>query len=99
MSQTLLFSMAGESKLQRKIIMDLEKEGWDVLKISLCNKPGYPDLECKKKLRQIFYLEIKDEGKEAEPIQLHRHDKLRDMGFPVFVVDNYDEYLKIKRRL
>jgi len=91
--------MAEESRLQRKIVIDLEKQGWDVTKIMLCNKPGSPDLECKKEIRQIFYMEVKAKGKKATPLQLYRHEILRKMGFPVFVVDSWDKYLALKQRL
>lgn len=91
--------MAAESRLQTKIRTDLEKDGWDVLKIILCNQPGYPDLECKKGLRQIFYMEVKDKGKKAKPLQALRHDKLKKMGFPVFVIDSWEQYLELKKRL
>ena len=91
--------MAAESRLQRKIRIDLEKDGWDVLKIMLCNQPGYPDLECKKALRRIFYIECKAKGKQADPLQEYVHKKLRKMGFPVFVIDSWEQYQEIKRRL
>lgn len=84
-----------ESKLQRKIISDLRKSGWDVVKIILCNKPGQPDVQAGKNKRMIF-IECKDEDKDAEPLQKYRHKQLISKGFDVFVVDTWEMYLQIK---
>lgn len=90
--------MAGESKLQRKIIEDLESMGWVVVKIKLCNLNGFPDLMALKN-GNVFFIEVKDEGEEAEPLQEERHKMLRKQGFIVFVVDTWVKYLLIKSRL
>lgn len=91
--------MAEESQLQRKVRLDLERNGWDVLKINLCSKPGYPDTEVKRALRQIFYIEFKAKGKKPDPLQAYIHRQLRKMGFPVFVIDTWEKYLELKKRL
>jgi Holliday junction resolvase len=87
--------MAKESALQKKIRVDLEKSGWFVLKVTICNKPGFPDLTL---MRQgaILFLEIKSVGKKAEPLQLHRHEELQKQGFKVFVIDTWEQYLQVK---
>lgn len=90
--------MAGESRLQRKIIDDLEKDGWIVVKIKLCNLNGFPDLMALKN-GNVFFIEVKDEGEEAEPLQDVRHQMLRDQKFYVFVIDTWEKYLSIKQRL
>lgn len=91
--------MAAESKLQKKIRLDLEKDGWYVVKVMLCNKPGFPDLMPLKNRRQIFFIEVKDKGKKAEPLQEYVHDILRKIGFNVFTIDTWEKYLELKRRL
>lgn len=90
--------MAGESILQRKIIDDLEKLGWIVVKIKLCNLNGFPDLMAMKD-GMVFFIEVKDEGEDAEPLQKERHKMLRAQKFYVFVVDTWGKYLEIKKRL
>lgn len=87
--------MAAESKLQRKIRLDLEKNGWEVVKIIICSKPGWPDLQAYKNKRTIF-IEAKAPKKSAEPLQEYRHDKLRDQGFEVYVTRTWEEYKAIK---
>jgi hypothetical protein len=88
--------MAAESKLQTRIRKDLERDGWYVVKISICNKPGYPDLQAMKSRRRMAYIEVKGPGKKSEPLQEYVHDILRKIGFSVFVIDSWEKYLFIK---
>ena len=32
-------------------------------------------------------MEVKAPGKEPRPLQVHRHEQLRALGYPVFVLD------------
>lgn len=84
-----------ESKLQRKIIQDLELSGWEVNKVMKSNKAGWPDVEAFRNKITIF-IETKSEGKKAKPIQKYQHRKLRAQGFQVFVIDTWEMYLRIK---
>jgi Holliday junction resolvase len=86
--------MALESKLQKKIIADLEKSGWIVHKVT-SSKPGWPDLEAFCNNVALF-MEIKSKGKKARKLQEYRHNILRDQGFDVFVIDSWEKYLAIK---
>jgi Holliday junction resolvase len=86
--------MALESKLQKKIRVDLEKSGWIVHKVT-SSKPGWPDLEAFFD-GVVIFLEVKSVGKKASPLQEHRHKLLREQGFKVFVIDTWSEYAAIK---
>lgn len=85
----------GESKLQARIINDLELHGWEVVKIIRCNKSGWPDVQAYKNNIAVF-IECKDINKEAKPLQLFRHNKLRKQGFIVAVIDTWEGYLEFK---
>lgn len=87
--------MASESKLQKKIIKDLELHGWYVVKFVLTNKAGIPDTICCKNGRAVW-IEFKDKGRKAEPLQEHRHKELRAQGFLVFVIDTWEDYVLVK---
>jgi Holliday junction resolvase len=76
-----------ESKIQRKIIADLQKKGWLVIKVIQSNAPGFPDLMALKEGRVIF-LEVKQPGQKPRPLQLYRHEQLRKQGFEVIVATN-----------
>lgn len=66
-----------------------------MIKVSLCNKSGHPDLTGYKNKVTIF-MEVKSKGKKAKPLQEHRHTQLRDLGFQVFVIDTWEQYLHIR---
>lgn len=76
-------------------MINLEKDGWYVVKVILCNKNGFPDLILFKGSKSVFF-EIKSQNKEAKKLQEHRHKELQAHGFTTFVIDTWDQYLKIK---
>lgn len=82
-----------ESKLQRRIIEDLTKRGIYVLKVSLCNRPGHPDLNCFTNKGTVFFIEVKDEktGK-VEDLQLYRHLELSRRGFVTYIINTWEQY-------
>lgn len=86
--------MAGESKLQTKIIDYLQKEGWDVNKRIVMSHNGWTDLECLRKGGVFMEIEVKDKGKTPDPIQhywINRHTK---MGFKSFWCDSFEMFLE-----
>ena len=74
-----------ESAIQRKIIKRYEDEGYLVVKISLCNKSGFPDLMLLKDGKATF-VEVKRPGQTPRPLQEYRLKELRDAGFDAFVL-------------
>lgn len=40
---------------------------------------------------KIAFVELKAPGQKPRPIQLIRHQELRDLGFQVFVIDSIDK--------
>lgn len=84
-----------ESALQKKIINYLKRKGWYVVKIVMSNTNGIPDIWAGKKGKCIW-IEVKDKGEIAEPLQLVRHEELRAQGFQVFVIDTWEGYLSLR---
>jgi hypothetical protein len=66
------------------------------VKIKLCSLNGWPDQQAHKNKKTVF-LEIKDKGKKADPLQDYRHRQLRAQGFAVFTIDTWELYLGIKK--
>lgn len=88
-----------ESKLQRKIINYLFNHGWYVLKVVSSNKPGHPDIEAVRKVNDVptvIYIETKDKGKKPTKLQLYRHEQLREQGFTVLVIDDWEVFKLLK---
>lgn len=76
-----------ESVIQGRIIKRLEKDGWMVIKLGITNLPGIPDLLALKD-GVVRFIEVKRLGEKPRPLQLYRHEQLRNMGFDVEVMDN-----------
>ena len=58
----------------------------------LCNHIlGLPDRMCLFPGSKIAFVELKTTGEKPKKIQLYMHDKLRKLGFRVFVIDNVQE--------
>ena len=83
-----------ESKVQKQIIKYLERNGYYVVKVILCNKNGFPDLHFIKD-GKAYYCEVKDKGKEPVPLQHHRMHELRQYGAVAVWADSL-EMLKQK---
>ncbi len=75
-----------ESTIQRKIISKYESEGWLVVKIIQTTKNGWPDLQAHRDGVTLF-IETKATGKKLSPLQIYRHNQLRDKGFTVLLID------------
>jgi len=69
------------------MIKFLNKRGYYVVKVSLCNKPGFPDLSVCEGRGVVSYIEVKRPGETADPLQLIRHDELREYGHTITVAD------------
>lgn len=80
-----------ESKIQREIVVFLEKHGWIVNKIIQCSKNGWTDLEAFRQYPQMIFIECKRPGEEPEDLQKYRHDKLRKLGWTVIVADKVED--------
>ena len=74
-----------ESTIQRKIIKRYEAEGYLVVKLSLTNKNGFPDLMMLKDGKALF-VEVKRPGQKPRPLQEYRLKELRDAGFDAIVL-------------
>lgn len=76
-----------ESAVQTKIRKALEKNGWIVVKIILCSKPGWMDLMAFKNEKTVF-IETKIPGKRLDPLQQYWRVKLEQEGFIVIKADS-----------
>jgi hypothetical protein len=86
--------MAGESKLQKKIIARLKSDGWDVNKRISMSHNGWADLECLKHGGVFMEIEVKDKGKNPTELQLYWIEKHTKMGFKSFWCDSFEMFLE-----
>ena len=90
----LRLTMTEEQKLQSKIISDLNKRGWIVVKTITLSKSGFPDVFAFKKGKVIFF-EVKAKNGVRSKLQQYRIEQLQAEGFTAEFVDDYDNYLRI----
>lgn len=78
-----------EQQLQKKIINQLQKEGWLCIKLIKTNWNGIPDLLC---LRNGFtmFVEVKRENGKLSELQKVRIKDLKEKGFEVKVWTDYN---------
>lgn len=76
-----------ESKIQSKLIKELESQGYYVLKLSVTNKPGIPDIIALPKGSDALFFEVKQKGKKPRPLQDYRMKELKNHDIKSFVYD------------
>lgn len=76
-----------ESKIQSKLIKELESKGYYVLKLSVTNKPGIPDIIALPKGCDALFFEVKQKGKKPRPLQDYRMKELKEHNIKSFVYD------------
>jgi Holliday junction resolvase len=84
-----------ESEIKRRGTKLLESWGWEVVHIIQCNKNGYPDTLCLRGGEAVF-IEWKQPGKKPEPLQLYRHQKLKEQGFKTLVVTDLKQLQSLR---
>ena len=84
-----------ESQLQSKIIRKITGLGWEPLKVITCNRKGWPDLSFFKD-GKCFFIEVKRKNAKSSILQEYVQNLLRDEGFSVYVIDDFDQLNTIK---
>jgi Holliday junction resolvase len=69
-----------EQAIQRKLIKQLEAEGYYVIKLTVTNKTGIPDLIALKP-NEVRFIEVKRPNGKVSKIQEYRIKELRNLGF------------------
>ena len=69
-----------ESKVQRKKIRQLEKEGYYVIKLTVTNKPGLPDLLAIPPNSDVLFVEVKKGDNTTSKLQDYRIKELNQHG-------------------
>ena len=69
-----------ESQYQKKLIKELEAEGYYVLKLISTNKAGIPDLVALKP-NDVKFIEVKGKLTKVSELQKYRIKELKKLGF------------------
>jgi Holliday junction resolvase len=79
-----------ESKIQAKIINQLKKNGWLVIKIIKCNINGMSDLICFKNGITVF-IEVKNESGKQSEIQKYVQKQIELQGFEYLLINDISQ--------
>lgn len=82
-------SRTRESHIERTACRDAVKLGWLVHPKAAIGTKGWPDRTFSKPGRTIF-VEFKAPGKKPTKLQAHTHEKLREQGYEVYVIDSVE---------
>jgi Holliday junction resolvase len=82
-----------ESKVQRKLIEQLEKEGYYVIKLSVTNKNGIADILAIPPGCSVEFYEVKQKGKRPSSLQMFRAKELKKHGVKTYLYDGEKEEL------
>lgn len=77
-----------EKDIERKLMMRVKSAGGLALKFTSPGFVGVPDRVILMPNGKIAFAELKAKGKKPRPIQVRRIEKLRKLGFKVYVIDN-----------
>lgn len=84
-----------EKTLERKLRASLKLKGGWGLKLLASHIKGLPDRLCLLPGGVVFFAEIKTTKKKPDKIQRFIHDKLMNLGFKVYTIDNSNDIKEI----
>ena len=80
-----------EKTIEYKLVKAVKGEGGMCPKLVSPGTDGMPDRMVLLPEAHIGFVEVKAPGKEPRPLQVKRHEQLRELGFQVSVLDNPEQ--------
>ena len=80
-----------EKVIEQKLISAVSRSGGLALKFVSPNLNGVPDRLLLFPGGRAAFAEVKAPGQKPRPLQVHRMEQLRKLGFKVFVVDDVEQ--------
>ncbi|MDF2873346.1 MAG: hypothetical protein K0R22_29 [Sporomusa sp.] len=77
-----------ERTIEKRFKREVEKRGAKAWKFVSPGMSGVPDRIVLKPGGRIVFVEMKDEGKNLEPLQMKRAAELEALGFTVYCIDS-----------
>ena len=80
-----------ENEIERRLAVSVKKMGGMAVKFTSPGLDGVPDRIVLLPGRKIAFVELKAPGKKPRPLQVKRMRQLKNLGFPVYVVDGIEQ--------
>lgn len=92
-----------ESKIEAYLVKRVHEKGGEIRKVKWIGRRGAPDRLVMLpdrppqdyelmggKAPRVIWIELKAPGVEAEPHQLREHERMRNFGMVVFIIDSIE---------
>lgn len=86
-----------ESSIERRLKIEIEKNGGWCLKFVSPGIAGVPDRICLLPGGKIIFVELKAPGKKLRPLQIRICEKIKKLGFRVEIIDSIEEVKELIR--
>ena len=80
-----------EKTIEQKLVIAVKAAGGICPKFTSPGLDGMPDRLVLIPGGRVAFVEVKAPGKKPRPLQLARHEKLRQLGFRVFILDRPEQ--------
>lgn len=80
-----------EKYIEQMLCRIIREMGGTAYKFVSPNRRGVPDRICLLPGGEMFFVEVKSRGKKPSPLQEIEIEKLRKLGFSVYVLDSVGE--------
>lgn len=80
-----------EKVIEQRLIKAVRQSGGLALKLISPGFNGVPDRLLLFMGGKVAFAEVKAPGQKPRPLQVHRMEQLRKLGFTVFVIDDADQ--------
>lgn len=87
-----------EKLIEEYFVREVKKAGGLALKVNSSSMRGLPDRMVLLPNGILFFAEMKATGKTARALQNFVHNKLKALGFEVYVVDSNEKVKEVLKR-
>ena len=84
-----------EQRIEHQLVRQVSKLGGLALKFVSPGMAGVPDRLLLFPGGKAVFVETKAPGKKPRPLQMHRHEQLRALGFRVYVIDEMKQIREV----
>lgn len=77
-----------EKNIEKYLRDEVKKAGGRAYKFVSPGNAGVPDRLVLFPGGRVFFVELKNKGKKSTPLQTGQQNRIRKLGFPVFVIDS-----------
>ena len=84
-----------EKRIEQTMVLAVKKLGGLAPKFTVPGMDGFPDRIVLLPEGKIAFMEMKVPGKKPRPLQVHRHEQLRALGFRVYVIDEMKQIREV----